>query len=113
MDAIETALKGVVDAGELAGVVTLVWRGGEARVCAVGWRDIEAGLPMQRDSIFRIASMSKPIVSAAAMTMLQEGRFALEDPISRGAGVPEDAGAAGPRRGAGGHRPRRPADHLR
>ncbi|MDP3633084.1 serine hydrolase [Phenylobacterium sp.] len=83
MDAIEKALGAVVAAGELAGVVGLVWRGGEARVAAVGWRDIEAGLPMQRDSIFRIASMSKPIVSAAAMTMLQEGRFSLEDPISR------------------------------
>lgn len=83
MDAIEKALGAVVTAGELAGAVGLVWRDGEARVSAVGWRDIEAGLPMQRDSIFRIASMSKPIVSAAALTMLQEGRFALEDPISR------------------------------
>ncbi|CAN5493900.1 serine hydrolase domain-containing protein [soil metagenome] len=83
MDAIERAVRAVVDVGELAGVVTLVWRDGEAKVAAVGWRDIEAGLPMARDSIFRIASMSKPIVSAAAMTMLQEGRFSLEDPISR------------------------------
>ena len=83
MDAIEKALGAVVAAGDLAGAVGLVWRGGEARVAAVGWRDLEAGLPMQRDSIFRIASMSKPIVSVAAMTMLQEGRFALEDPISR------------------------------
>ncbi|MBP7650059.1 MAG: beta-lactamase family protein, partial [Phenylobacterium sp.] len=83
MDAIEKALGAVVAAGELAGAVGLVWRDGAARAYPVGWRDIEAGLQMARDSIFRIASMSKPIVSAAAMTMLQEGRFALEDPISR------------------------------
>ncbi|MFZ3005950.1 MAG: serine hydrolase domain-containing protein [Phenylobacterium sp.] len=83
MNAIDEALGAVVAAGDLAGAVGLVWRGGAAQVAAVGWRDMEAGLPMQRDSLFRIASMSKPIVSAAAMTMLQERRFSLEDPISR------------------------------
>ena len=83
MDAIEKALGAVVAAGELAGAVGLVWRDGAARAYPVGWRDIEAGLQMARDSIFRIASMSKPIVSAAALTLLEERRFSLEDPISR------------------------------
>jgi CubicO group peptidase (beta-lactamase class C family) len=49
----------------------------------VGWRDREAELPMQRDDLFRIASMTKPITSTAALMLLEEGRFALGDAISR------------------------------
>ncbi len=44
----------------------------------------EARLPIERDTIFRIASMTKPITSAAALMLLEEGRFALDDPIARG-----------------------------
>jgi CubicO group peptidase (beta-lactamase class C family) len=83
-DPIAAALGAVVDAGELAGVATLVWRGGEVvQTAAVGWRDLEARAPMTRDSLFRIASMTKPITSVAALTLLDEGRFALDDPIAR------------------------------
>jgi CubicO group peptidase (beta-lactamase class C family) len=90
-DAIETAIGAIVDAGELAGAVTLVWRGGKVvQSACVGWRDIEAEAPIQRDTIFRIASMSKPITSAAALTLVEEGRFALDDPITRWA--PEFSG---------------------
>jgi CubicO group peptidase (beta-lactamase class C family) len=49
----------------------------------VGWRDLEARLPIERDTIFRIASMSKPITCTAALMLLEEGRFALEEPIAR------------------------------
>ena len=60
----------------MAGAVTLVWRGGEVvQAAAVGWRDVEARAPLQRDTIFRIASMTKPITSAAAL-MLMRGRRA-------------------------------------
>jgi CubicO group peptidase (beta-lactamase class C family) len=73
-----------VDSGELAGAATLTWREGRVvQAAAVGWRDIAAGLPIARDTLFRIASMSKPITSVVALTLLDEGRFALEDPISR------------------------------
>jgi CubicO group peptidase (beta-lactamase class C family) len=90
-DAIETAIGAIVDAGELAGAVTLVWRGGKVvQSACVGWRDIEAEAPIQRDTIFRIASMSKPITSAAALMLVDEGRFALDDPITRWA--PEFSG---------------------
>jgi len=83
-DLIETAIGARVDAGELAGAVTLVWRGGKiVQSACVGWRDIEAEAPMQRDTIFRIASMSKPITSTAALMLLEEGRIALDDPIAR------------------------------
>ena len=82
-DPIAAALGAVVDAGELAGVATLVWRGGEVvQTAALGCRDLEAQAPMTRDSIFRIASMTKPITSLAALMLLEEGRFALDDPIA-------------------------------
>ena len=83
-DPVATSIAATVDAGVLAGAATLVWRNGKvAQASAVGWRDIEARLPMQRDSLFRIASMTKPITSTAALMLLEEGKFALEDPIAR------------------------------
>jgi CubicO group peptidase (beta-lactamase class C family) len=84
VQAVEDMLTGTVNAGELAGAATVVWRGGRVvQSAAVGWRDVEAALPIERDTIFRIASMSKPITSVVAMTLLEEGRFALDDPITR------------------------------
>jgi len=61
----------------------LVWRDGQARSLCVGRRDLAADLPVERDTIFRIASMSKPVTSALALMLLEEGRFALDDPITR------------------------------
>ncbi|MEH3134730.1 MAG: serine hydrolase [Mycolicibacterium neoaurum] len=73
-----------IDAGLLAGAVTLVWHAGRVvQVNELGHRDVQAGLPMQRDTIFRIASMSKPVTVAAAMTLLEQGHFRLDDPVSR------------------------------
>jgi CubicO group peptidase (beta-lactamase class C family) len=91
LGAIEPALRGVVDAGGLSGAVTLVWKDGEElQFNAVGMRDIEAGAPMTRDTIFRIASMSKPVTSVMALKLMEEGKLKLEDPITRWA--PEFAG---------------------
>jgi CubicO group peptidase (beta-lactamase class C family) len=81
---IAPALQGVVDAGDLSGFVTLVWRKGEvAQVLTLGQRDIEAGLPMTRDTLFRIASMTKPVTSIAALMLWEEGKLRLEDPIAK------------------------------
>ncbi len=81
---IATAIKAIVDAGELAGAVTLIWRAGQlVQVDCIGWRNRETQLPMERDTIFRIASMTKPITSLAALLLLEEGHFALDDPITR------------------------------
>lgn len=84
---IQAALQKVIDAGELAGAATLVWRAdsryAEARTVCVGWRDVEANLPVERDTIFRIASMTKPITSVAALMLVDEGRIALTDSIVR------------------------------
>jgi CubicO group peptidase (beta-lactamase class C family) len=82
--AIPGMLQAAIDAGELPGVVTLVWtRGSEVQLNALGTRDIEAGLPMAPDTIFRIASMSKPVTSAAALMLIDEGRLSLSDPIAK------------------------------
>ena len=53
------------------------------QVNELGHRDVDAGLPMQRDTIFRIASMTKPVTVAAAMTLVEEGRLALTDPVAQ------------------------------
>jgi CubicO group peptidase (beta-lactamase class C family) len=80
---IPAALQAVVDAGDLSGFVTLVWRKGEvAQVNALGLRDIEGGKPMTRDTLFRIASMTKPVTSIAAMMLVEEGKLKLEDPVT-------------------------------
>jgi len=81
---IPAALQAVVDAGDLSGFVTLVWRKGEiAQVNTVGLRDVEAGLPMTRDTLFRIASMTKPVTSIAALMLIEEGKLKLDDPVTR------------------------------
>jgi CubicO group peptidase (beta-lactamase class C family) len=78
------ALSGVIAGGDLSGVVTLVWRKGEiVRVDTLGNRDLETGAPMQRDTLFRIASMTKPITSVAALMLLEAGELYLDDPITR------------------------------
>ena len=79
---VEKALRQVVDAGALAGAATLIWRSGRAQVETVGRRNLLTNAPVERNTIFRIASMSKPITTAAALMLLDEGRFALDDPIT-------------------------------
>lgn len=80
---IETTLRRYADRGELAGAATLVWREGETTATCVGVRDLETRAPIERDTIFRIASMSKPVTSVLALTLYDEGRFALHEPILR------------------------------
>ena len=83
-DSIEAAVRAYVDAGALAGAATLVWRNGRVvQTSAVGRRDLVSDLPVERDTIFRIASMTKPLTTAAALTLYDEGRFALDEPITR------------------------------
>ena len=79
-----TSIVQAVEAGLLAGAVTLVWQGGKVlQVNEIGHRDLQAKLPMQRDTIFRIASMTKPVTVAAAMSLVEEGKLALSDPVTR------------------------------
>jgi CubicO group peptidase (beta-lactamase class C family) len=77
MKAITTSLQDAVERGDVGGVVTLIYRRGEiARVDAVGWQDEARTKPMARDSIFRIASTTKPITSVAALILVDEGKLA-------------------------------------
>ena len=77
-------MKEYVDRGRTAGVVTIVVRQGKvAQLQSYGKRDIEANAPMQKDTIFRIASMSKAVTSVAAMMLLEEGKLLLNDPVSK------------------------------
>jgi CubicO group peptidase (beta-lactamase class C family) len=80
---VEIAIGELVNAGELAGAATLTWRDGDlVQVTTVGCRDVAKRLPVARDTIFRIASMTKPVTTVAALMLLDEGRFALDDPIT-------------------------------
>jgi CubicO group peptidase (beta-lactamase class C family) len=80
-----------VDDGLLPGWLTTVSRHGKlVHVSRYGRRDMEAGLPVEEDTRWRIFSMTKPITSVAAMMLFEEGAFDLTDPISRW--LPEFAG---------------------
>src|ERR1700722_5213284 len=77
-------LQGVIDAGDLSGAVTLIWRRGEElQFNALGRANLATGQSMARDTLFRIPSMTKPITSVAALMLLEEGKLALEDPIAK------------------------------
>jgi len=81
---IPAALQAVVDAGDLSGFVTLIWRKGEiVQLNVLGLRDVEAGKPMTRDTLFRIASMTKPVTSIAALMLIEDGKLRLDDPVAK------------------------------
>jgi len=82
------ALQEHIDRGELSGAVTLVVRRDrvvqfEARGIVDGGVDGEPAKPMQRDTIFGVASMSKPLTSTAILVLYEDGRLLLDDPISK------------------------------
>lgn len=88
---LNSAMKSLVDAGRLAGTVTMVSRHGKViEFDANGRRDIAANAPMRKDSIFRIYSMTKPITGVAMMMLFEEGKWQLNDPVSKF--IPEFAG---------------------
>ncbi len=84
LERITAAYQGYVDRGELPGAVLLIARDGKiAYLRAIGYRDREKQTPMQTDALFRLASMTKPIVSVAAMMLAEEGRLDLVAPVSK------------------------------
>ncbi len=81
-----------VERGDIAGAVVLAARHEQvAQLACIGLRDIEAGLPMEPDTIFCIASMTKPIVSVGILQLVEAGKVRLDDPVSRY--IPEFADA--------------------
>jgi len=76
-------MAGHVERGEVPGIVTLVSRHAEVHVDAIGTKAVGGGDPMRRDTIFRIASLTKPITAAAAMILVEECRLRLDEPVDR------------------------------
>ena len=81
---LDTAMQKAVDSGELPGAVVLIARDGQLVYAkSFGWQDREKKIPMRNDSIFRLYSMTKPVVSVAAMILVEEGRLGLQEPVSK------------------------------
>jgi len=77
-------MQAYVDQGEPPGLITAVARRGKlVHLRCFGMRDVEAGKPMQPDTLFRVYSMTKPITAVALLMLLEEGRFLLDDPVSK------------------------------
>jgi CubicO group peptidase (beta-lactamase class C family) len=77
------SMTGYVERGEVPGILTLVSRHGEVHVDAVGNKSLDAPEQVARDTIFRIASMSKPITAAATMILAEEGKLRLDDAVEK------------------------------
>ena len=84
LERINAFIKDYIDTNQIAGAVTLVARKGKiVHFEAQGWRYKEEKQPMEKDAIFSLASMTKPIVSTALMMLWEDGKFMLDDPISK------------------------------
>jgi len=83
LDRIDRHFRRYVDDGRLPGwLITVSRQGRLAHVSGYGSRDVESGLPVEADTLWRIYSMTKPITSVAAMMLYEEGAFELNDPVS-------------------------------
>jgi CubicO group peptidase (beta-lactamase class C family) len=81
--AIAPALQAYVDSGRLAGITAIVAKDGRIGYeQSFGWQDIGRRVPLRRDAVFRIYSMTKPVVAAGVLRLIEQGRLALEDPVS-------------------------------
>lgn len=81
---VENVIKQYIEKKQIAGAVALVARKGKvAYFKSAGMQDLEAKTPMQTNTIFRIASMTKPVTSVAVMMLYEEGRFLLNDPVHK------------------------------
>ncbi|WP_058042680.1 serine hydrolase domain-containing protein [Streptomyces roseifaciens] len=83
MTDLHDVLEPYVRSGAVPGAVALVAREGRAEVEALGSLDADGTAPMTRDSVFRIASLTKPVTAAAAMMLVEDGRMGLDDPVGR------------------------------
>lgn len=82
LDRVTAAMQSLVDEGLLAGAVTIAARDNKVmHFESVGYRDLESGALMTNDTLFRIYSMSKPVTGVALMTLYEEGKFKLSDPV--------------------------------
>src|SRR2546429_520706 len=80
---VHDVMAGYVERGDGPGIGTLVSRGGEAHVDAMGARAVGGGAPILRDTILRISSMPKPTPAAATMVLGEECKLRLDEPVDR------------------------------
>jgi CubicO group peptidase (beta-lactamase class C family) len=84
LERVKAYIQEYIDTNQIAGAVTLIARKGKVvHYEAQGWRYKEENQPMQKDTIFTLMSMTKPIVSTALMMLWEDGKFMLDDPISK------------------------------
>lgn len=84
LERLDAGMQAMVEDGKLAGIVTMLARHGKvAFVDTVGVENVDTGDPLTRDSIFAIFSMTKPIIRTAMMMLYEEGKWRLNDPVSR------------------------------
>ncbi len=76
-------MTGYVERGDVPGLITLVSRRGEVHVDVIGTMAYQGRDPIQRDTIFRISSMSKPITAVATMILVEECKVRLDEPVDR------------------------------
>src|ERR687889_695543 len=81
LDRMHDVMAGYVERGKVPGIVTLVSRRGETHVDAIGTKAFGGSDPMRRDTIFRVASITKPIVAAAAMILVEECALRPDEPV--------------------------------
>ena len=111
LERLNGAMQGLVDDGLLAGITTMISRQGKiAHFGTFGHQNIEDGVEMSEDTIFRIYSMTKPITGVALMILYEEGKFRLSDPVHRY--IPEFEGLVVAKEdGPNGQPITEPADH--
>jgi CubicO group peptidase (beta-lactamase class C family) len=84
VERLKSVMKEYVDAGRIAGVTVVIARGGRLAVMEpIGFQDLEKKTPLAKDTIFRMASMSKAVTSVAAVILMEEGRLRLAEPVSK------------------------------
>jgi CubicO group peptidase (beta-lactamase class C family) len=84
VERLKSVVQDYVNRNQIAGVTVVVARGGKAAVFEpIGRMDVEKNVPMRKDTIFRMASMSKAVTSVAAVILMEEGRLRLADPVSK------------------------------
>lgn len=84
LNRLHAGMQGFVDRNEAGGIVTLIARDGKVvDVNAFGFQDVAGKTPMRTDTLFRIASMTKPVTSVAVMMLYEEGKLLLTDPVSK------------------------------
>ncbi len=80
----DTAMQAEIDAGHYAGISVMVARHGKlVKSANYGFQTLEGGAPLREDAIFRIASMTKPIIAVAMLLLYEEGKWQLDDPVTK------------------------------